>query len=101
MRQILASFPRLVADAFFAPSLETISRPFTAAFGPQVSKSTFGGTGVSDCAVPRNHLSVLASPNEAAILRENNGRPRLNKHAHFAEASWGEEHKALWPGMES
>src|SRR5271165_5334917 len=41
--QILASFPRLVADAFFAHPVETISRPFSAAFSPRVSKSTFGG----------------------------------------------------------
>ncbi len=67
--RIPASFPRLVADAFFAHPVETISRPFSAAFGPRVSKSTFGGTGVSDCSVPGNHLSVLTSPSEAA----NNG----------------------------
>src|SRR5208283_4227890 len=60
--RILASFPRLVADAFSPLPVETISRPFSAALGPQVSKPTFGGTGVSDCAVRRNHLSVLASP---------------------------------------
>src|SRR5271165_3367553 len=73
MGQIPASFPRLVADAFFAHPVETISRPFSAAFGPRVSKSTFGGTGVSDCSVPGNHLSVLTSPSEAAILQGNNG----------------------------
>ena len=44
----------------------------SAAFGPRVSKSTFGGTGVSDCTVPGNHLSVLTSPSEAAILQGNN-----------------------------
>src|SRR5271166_931720 len=73
MSRILASFPRLVADAFFAHPVETISRPFSACFGPRVSKSTFGGTGVSDCSVPGNHLSVLTSPSEAAILQGNNG----------------------------
>jgi hypothetical protein len=99
MGQIPASFPRLVADAFFASSLETISRPFTSAFGPQVSKSTFCSTGVSDCAVPWNHLSVRASPTELAILRENNGRPRLNKHAHFAEASWGAQSVVAGDGI--
>jgi hypothetical protein len=61
-----------VADAFFAHAVETISRPFSAAFGPRVSKSTFGGPGVSDCSVPGNHLSVLTSPSEAAILQGNN-----------------------------
>ena len=53
-----------MADAFSPHPVETISRPFSAALGPQVSKPTFGGTGVSDCAVRRNHLSVLASPSE-------------------------------------
>src|SRR5271157_1286615 len=71
MRQIPASFPRLVADALFAHPVETISRPFSAAFGPRVSKSTIGGTGVSECLVPGNHLSVLTSPSEAAILQGN------------------------------
>jgi hypothetical protein len=41
-----------VAGAFFAHPVETIFRPFAACFGPRVSKSTFGGTGVSDCSVP-------------------------------------------------
>ncbi len=59
---------------FSTHPVETISRPFSAVFGPQVSKSTFGGTGVSDRTVPRNHLSVLASPSEAAILQRNNQR---------------------------
>src|SRR5208337_4929416 len=62
--RILASFPRLVAEAFSPHPVETISRPFSAASGPRVSKPTFGGTGVSDCAVRRNHLSVLASPSD-------------------------------------
>jgi hypothetical protein len=71
---------------------------------PSVLKSRSRLSGVRASLTARshaNHLSVLASPTEAAILRENNGRPRLNKHAHFAEASWGEEHKALLPGMKS
>ena len=34
-----------MADPFCAHPVETISRPFFAAFGPLVSKSTFGGTG--------------------------------------------------------
>jgi hypothetical protein len=50
--RIIASFPSLMRDAFFAPAVETISRPLSAVFGPRVSKSTFGGTGVSDCMVP-------------------------------------------------
>src|SRR5271166_690279 len=62
--RILASFLRLVVDAFSPHPAETISRPFSAASGPRVSKPTFGGTGVSDCAVRRNHLSVLASPSD-------------------------------------
>src|SRR5271166_4197301 len=102
MGQIPASFPRLVADAFFAHPVETISRPFSAAFGPRVSKSTFGGTGVSDCTVPGNRLSVLTSPSEAAILQGNiTGCSWLNRLALFADPSCGEEHRALGPGMES
>src|SRR5208282_3103684 len=66
--RILASFPGVVADAFSPHPVETISRPFSAALGPQVSKPTFGGTGVSDCAVRRNHLSILASRSDAALL---------------------------------
>src|SRR5271165_265128 len=64
-------WPRSRGYAFFAHPVETISRPFSAAFGPRVSKSTFGGTGVSDCTVLGNHLSVLTSPSEAAILHRN------------------------------
>src|SRR5208283_3196682 len=56
--RILASFPRLVADAFSPHPVETIFRPFSAALGPQVSKPTFGGTGVSDCTV-REPLDIL------------------------------------------
>src|SRR5208282_2463354 len=67
--RILASFLRLVADVFSPHPIETISRPFSAALGPQVSKPTFGGAGVSDCAVRRNHLSVLASPSDVNVAR--------------------------------
>jgi hypothetical protein len=34
MGRILASFPRLVADALLLPLTETISRPLSTAFGP-------------------------------------------------------------------
>ena len=43
-----SSLTRLVAELFFADSVETISRPFSPAFGPQVSKSTFGGAQAAD-----------------------------------------------------
>src|SRR5271165_1299852 len=79
MGRILASFPRLVADAFSPHPVETISRPFSAALCPQVSKPTFGGTGVSACAVRRNHLSVLASPSD--VGQGNNRASGLNTHA--------------------
>ena len=36
-----------------------------------------GGTGVSDCSVPGNHLSVLTSPSEAAILHRNDPAPAI------------------------
>ena len=39
--------------------------------------STFGGTGVSDCTVLGNHLSVLTSPSETAILHRNDQAPAI------------------------
>src|SRR5208337_5186439 len=100
--RILASFPRLVADAFSPHPVETISRPFSAALGPQVSKPTFGGTGVSDCAVRRNHPSVLASPSDVGHSAEEQSGVR----AEHACALTPMHHRArstrlLSPGMES
>jgi hypothetical protein len=99
--RIIASFPRLVADAFFAHPVETISRPFSAAFGPRVSKSTFGGTGVSDCSIPRNHLSVLTSPSEVAIFHGNNGLSVAEQACALRRSIVRRGAQSAGPGMES
>src|SRR5271166_1133726 len=79
--RILASFPGVVADAFSPHPVETISRPFSAALGPQVSKPTFGGTGVSDCTVRATIFRSWRLQATSAILQRNNRASGLNTHA--------------------
>src|SRR5271157_3693715 len=98
--RILASFLRLVAEAFSPRRAETISRPFSAALGPQASKPTFGGTGVSDCAVRRNHLSVLASPSDVGNSAGEQSGVRAEHACALRRCNWG-ENEASEPGMES
>src|SRR5271169_3404421 len=99
MGRILASFLRLVADAFSPHPVETISRPFSAALGRQVSKPTFGGTGVSDCAVRRTIFRSWRLQATSAILQGNNRASGLNTHVLFPDATG--ENEASKPGMES
>src|SRR5271165_4702380 len=96
--RILASFLRLVADAFSPHPVETISRPFSAALGPQVSKPTFGGT-----LTARSAATIFRSwrlQATSAILQGNNRASGLNTHALSRRCNWG-ENEASEPGMES
>jgi hypothetical protein len=78
--------------------VETIFGRFIDPLHPRVSNGFFGGTGVSDCTVTRNHLSLLPSPSEAPIRRRNDQAFELNKRALTADASRGEEYEASSQG---
>ena len=68
---------------------------------PRISNGFFGGTGVSDCTVPRNHLSLLPSPSEAPEFGGGTIKLfELNKRALTVDASRGEEHEASSQGSD-